>query len=119
MSIVQWWGLNAARYPVWSSLARDYLSIMATSVSSERAFSSSAITISKRRSRLTGDVVEALQCLKYFIRRDLLFRELQDPSVLSEYGNEEDLLLSQEDEDLEKPDDLDDSDIVMSMSSFE
>jgi hypothetical protein len=47
MSIVQWWGLNAARYPVWSSLARDYLSIMATSMSSERAFSSSAFTITK------------------------------------------------------------------------
>ncbi|KAH7904437.1 hypothetical protein BJ138DRAFT_1119412 [Hygrophoropsis aurantiaca] len=25
MSIVQWWGINAARYPVWGSLARDYL----------------------------------------------------------------------------------------------
>jgi hypothetical protein len=119
MSIVQWWGLNAARYPVWSSLAHDYLSMMATSVSSKCAFSLSAITISKRHSCLTGNVVKALQCLKCFIQRDLLFHELQDPSVLSEYGNEEDLLSSQEDEDLEKPDDLDDSDIVMSMSSFE
>lgn len=100
-------------------LVTMYLSIMATSVSSERAFSSSAITISKRHSHLTGDVVEALQCLKCFIQQDLLFRELENPSVLSEYGNEEDLLSSQEDEDLEKPDDLDDSDIVMSMLSFE
>lgn len=82
MSIVQWWGLNAARYPIWASLALDYLSIMATSVSSERAFSSAGITISKRRNRLKADIVEALQCVKCFIRRDLLFRE--DPSVLSE-----------------------------------
>ena len=88
MSIVQWWGLNATRYPVWSSLARDYLSVMATSVSSERAFSSAGITISKRRNRLKGDIVEALQGLKCFIRRDLLFRHQDDPSVTSEiYGD--------------------------------
>ncbi|KAG6852135.1 hypothetical protein C0991_002699 [Blastosporella zonata] len=29
MSIVGWWGLNASRYPVWASLARDYLAVMA------------------------------------------------------------------------------------------
>lgn len=90
MSIVQWWGVNATRYPVWSSLARDYLAIMATSVSSERAFSSSAITITKRRNRLNGDIVEALQCLKCLIRRDLLFREADDPSVVSEVVHEDD-----------------------------
>ena len=89
MSIVQWWGLNAARYPVWGSLAQDYLAIMATSVSSERAFSSSAITISKRRNQLNSDIVEALQCLKCFIRRDLLFREVLDPSVLLELADDE------------------------------
>jgi hypothetical protein len=112
MSIIQWWGLNAARYPVWSSLAHDYLSIMATSVSSERAFSSSAITISKRRNCLAGDIVEALQCLKCFIRQDLLFREPHDPSVLSEYGNEEAILLSQKYE-YAVPGDSDDGDVVM------
>ncbi|PPQ88604.1 hypothetical protein CVT26_004368, partial [Gymnopilus dilepis] len=63
MNIVKWWGLNAHRYPTWASLARDYLAIMASSVSSERAFSSAGITISKRRSRLKGDIVEAIECL--------------------------------------------------------
>src|ERR1700689_3076939 len=70
--------LNAHRYPVWASLARDHLAIMASSVSSERAFSSAGITISKRRSRLKGDIVEALQFLKCLLRRDLIFRT--DPS---------------------------------------
>ncbi len=37
---------------------------MASSVSSEKIFSSSGITISKRRNRLHGDLVEALQILK-------------------------------------------------------
>ena len=48
---------------------------MASSVSSERAFSSAGITISKRRNRLKPDIVEALQFLKCLYRRDLLFRE--------------------------------------------
>ncbi|KIK33277.1 hypothetical protein CY34DRAFT_57066, partial [Suillus luteus UH-Slu-Lm8-n1] len=55
---------NAPRYPVWASLARDYLSIMSSSVSSERAFSQVGITVTKRRNRLKGDIVEALQIVK-------------------------------------------------------
>lgn len=73
---------NAKRYPVWASLARDYLAIMASSVSSEHAFSQGGITISKRRNRLKGDVVEALQCLKCSLRHDLLFREAGPSSAL-------------------------------------
>jgi hypothetical protein len=68
---------------VWASLAQDYLSIMASSVSSEQAFSSAGITISKRRNRLKSDIVEALQFLKCAIRTDLLFRE-PDPSSRTE-----------------------------------
>ena len=48
---------------------------MASSVSSERAFSSAGITICKRRNRLDSDIVEALQCLKSFIQQDLMVRE--------------------------------------------
>ncbi len=78
---------NAHRYPVWASLARDHLAIMASSVSSERAFSSAGITISKRRNRLKPDVVEALQCLKFMIKRDLFFRF--DPSIAADEMQEE------------------------------
>ena len=55
---------------------------MATSVSSKCAFSSAGITISKRHNRLKGDIVEALQCLKCFIKHNLLFHK--DPMVTSE-----------------------------------
>lgn len=47
---------------------------MSSSVSSERAFSSSGITITKRRNRLKGDIVEALQSVKCAIRSDILIR---------------------------------------------
>ena len=55
---------------------------MSSSVSSERAFSQGGITISKRRSCLKGDIVEALQCIKCAIRHDLLFREPAPSSIL-------------------------------------
>jgi len=92
MTIVEWWGVctqnecptcadllwsqrNASRYPVWASLAQDFLLVMASSVLSERAFSSVGITISKRCSRLKLDIVEALQFMKCIYCQDLLFRE--------------------------------------------
>lgn len=50
---------------------------MASSTSSERAFSSAGITISKRRNRLRADIVEALQFLKCAIRKDLLYKKVE------------------------------------------
>jgi len=49
---------------------------MASSVSSERAFSAAGITITKRRNRLQGDIVEALECIKCLLHQDLLFRDV-------------------------------------------
>ena len=57
---------------------------MASSVSSEQAFSSASIIISKRRNYLGCDIVEALQVLKSAIKDDILFiapepsKELED-----------------------------------------
>ena len=65
---------------------------MASSVSSESAFSAAGITITKRRNRLEGNIVEALQCLKSFIHQDLIFRE-----VVSAAQEEQDLDLVDED----------------------
>ena len=66
---------------------------MASSVSSERAFSSAGITISKRRSRLKGDIVEAIECLKCLIHKDLLFREVCHAKELElELENDEQVL---------------------------
>jgi hypothetical protein len=91
---------------------------MASSVSSERAFSSAGITISKRRNRLKDDIVEALQILKCFYQNDLIFREVLtsteeemdmelEPTLDVDIGEQEDdreefswdQLLEEEDED--------------------
>lgn len=65
---------------------------MASSVSSERAFSSAGITLSKRRNRLQADIVEALQFLKCLFHHDLIFREVRtvaDEEILLDEGLEE------------------------------
>ena len=55
---------------------------MASSVSSERVFSSAGITITKHRNHLKPDIVEALQFLKCFYYHNILFRE--EPSTQRE-----------------------------------
>ena len=66
---------------------------MASSVSSERTFSSAGITIRKRHNRLKGDIVEALQFLKCLIRRDLVFRA--NPSTYFDSDLDEEEVLTQ------------------------
>jgi hypothetical protein len=48
---------------------------MASSVSTERAFSSAGITICKWCNHQVGDIIEALQCLKSFINEDIMVRD--------------------------------------------
>ncbi|KIJ26340.1 hypothetical protein M422DRAFT_272627 [Sphaerobolus stellatus SS14] len=87
--VMTWWGKNAARYPVWASLALDYLPIMASSVSSERAFSAAGITIIKHHNQLKGDIVESLQVLKCAIRKELLVKAPMPSSALEKELEEE------------------------------
>ena len=75
-----------------SSLACDYLTVMASSVSSEHTFLLAGLTISKHHNWLKGDIVEALQCLKCMFHNDLIFQK-----VVSATQEKEDL----EDIDLE------------------
>lgn len=73
---------------------------MASSVSSERAFSSAGITLSKRRNRLKGDIVEALQCLKCMYHNDLIFRDIVVATEEEEDLEEMDLELAEGAEDV-------------------
>ncbi|SJL04257.1 uncharacterized protein ARMOST_07632 [Armillaria ostoyae] len=82
--IVSWWGLNSQRLPVWAAIARDYIPIMASSVSSERVVSGGGVTIRKLRNRLRADVVEALQMLKFVLRNDTTEEALEDEQALEE-----------------------------------
>ena len=50
-------------------MALDYLPIQASSVPCERVFSSSKETCTARRSRITPELMEALQVLKYHVKQ--------------------------------------------------
>src|SRR6266481_4412881 len=72
-------------YLRWYLTALDYLPIQASSVPSERAFSSSAETDMKHRNRLRPLLMEALQMLKFSIkghRLDFSVAWVTDESLL-------------------------------------
>lgn len=55
-----WWKVNYTVYPMLSQLSKKYLTICATSVSSERLFSLAGHIVSKRRSCLKPEKVDKL-----------------------------------------------------------
>ena len=55
-----WWAANASRFPRLANIAKRYLCIPATSVSSERVFSFSGRIADKRRSRLSAPMIDAI-----------------------------------------------------------
>jgi hypothetical protein len=67
-----WWQAHACEFPVLSSMARDYLTIQATSVASEHAFSVAGNTITKTRNRLLAETARACLCVKSWIDNDLV-----------------------------------------------
>ena len=51
MTILKWWYANSESYPILSMMARDYLSVPATSASSERIFSGGVDLVTPNRCR--------------------------------------------------------------------
>ncbi|KAF5347135.1 hypothetical protein D9757_015067 [Collybiopsis confluens] len=73
LDLVKWWGWHGQQFgTTWKSLARDYLSIMGASTSSEQAFSRGGLIITKLRNQLRGNLVEALQVTKVTLRQELI-----------------------------------------------
>ena len=59
-----WWKAKELRYPILSKLAKGYLCVPATSVASERVFSSAGHLVSAQRSCLRSGHVDKLIFLK-------------------------------------------------------
>ncbi|XP_019851990.1 PREDICTED: zinc finger BED domain-containing protein 1-like [Amphimedon queenslandica] len=60
---ILWWQQNHTRFPILSQVAKYVLCVPATSTSSERLFSTAGLTVSKLRSCLKPDNVDALTFL--------------------------------------------------------
>lgn len=73
LDILAWWKSKAEKYPVLSTMARDFLAIPLSTVSSESAFSCSGRILGDHRSSLTPEMLEALVCAK-----DWLFKNKED-----------------------------------------
>lgn len=77
--ILGWWRAQEGTYPVLSAMARDLLAIPVSTVPSEAAFSVSGRVVSKSRSSLKSETVEALMCLRDWYQAE---EGLQDEDVL-------------------------------------
>ncbi|XP_039802032.1 zinc finger BED domain-containing protein RICESLEEPER 2-like [Panicum virgatum] len=62
--VLSWWRSKAAKIPVLSAMARDFLAIPLSTVSSESAFSLGGRILGDHRSSLTPEMLEALDCVK-------------------------------------------------------
>jgi hypothetical protein len=65
--VLAWWRLSAHDYPCLARIARDYLSIPATSAPVERVFSGGADLITKKRGSLNEDTIRDCMCLKSWL----------------------------------------------------
>ncbi|WVZ98963.1 LOW QUALITY PROTEIN: hypothetical protein U9M48_044333 [Paspalum notatum var. saurae] len=63
-NILFWWQKHELTYPILSLLAKDVLTVPASTISSESNFSLASRVIKERRYRLTPDMVEVLSCIK-------------------------------------------------------
>lgn len=61
--ILNWWKVHATQFPILSKMARNYLTIPATSVPAERLFSKASLIIRKHRNRLNNESARWLLCL--------------------------------------------------------
>jgi hypothetical protein len=80
------------RFPTIFALAMDILPIQGSSVPCERVFSDAKETTTPRRNRLSPEMMEALQMLKFSAKRG---RELNFTSATSKLSEEEALDLAQ------------------------
>ena len=55
-----WWQQNEQRFPMIAHVARKVLCVPATTVPSERIFSSAGLLINKLRNRLLSDIVDKI-----------------------------------------------------------
>lgn len=66
--ILEYWKSNSSKWPTLGSMARDYLSVPATSSSSERSVSVGSDLQSLSRQNLSPQMMEALLCLRSWLR---------------------------------------------------
>ncbi|GJS13050.1 zinc finger BED domain-containing protein RICESLEEPER 2 [Tanacetum coccineum] len=67
--ILEWWKLNAPRFPIVARMAKDILAIQITTIASESAFSTGGRVLDPYRTNLSYAVVKALICTQDWVRK--------------------------------------------------
>lgn len=69
---LEWWKIHSSEYPILSRMAKDYLTIMSTSVPCEQLFSIAGKQITQTRNRLNSDTTRACLCLKSWLEQKII-----------------------------------------------
>ncbi|QRV87948.1 hAT family dimerization protein [Ceratobasidium sp. AG-Ba] len=69
VTLVDFWKAHCYDFPLLYEIAMDVLPVQASSVSSERAFSSSKMTCTRERNKISAESMEYLQVLKHSLHR--------------------------------------------------
>lgn len=83
------WEMERNHYPTIFRMAMDYLPVQPSAVPCKRAFSSSSLTDTKQRNRLSPTLMEALQILKFSLKKEkptLKWRLVTEREMLQHNG---------------------------------
>ncbi|GKV29420.1 hypothetical protein SLEP1_g38349 [Rubroshorea leprosula] len=89
--ILQWWKMNAPRFPILATMARDVLAFPFSTVAYESAFSTRGRALNAFRSSLTPRMAQALICAQDWLRAKSVSEE-EDFDVLDSMEQEFDKL---------------------------
>ena len=70
-NILEWWKVNAGRFPNLSRMARDILAVQGGSVGVEHVFSMARHVIPYRRSRLKSSIIRSSMLVKCYEHEEL------------------------------------------------
>ncbi|OMO84768.1 hypothetical protein COLO4_21850 [Corchorus olitorius] len=88
--VLGWWKLNAPRFPITSSIARDVLVVPVSTIASESAFSTGGRVLDVYRSCLTLKIVQGLICAQDWLR---VFSNFNPTSGMEEQAKFDNLAL--------------------------
>ena len=71
MEPLSWWRAHSTEYPILSKMAKDYLSVQASSVPCEQLFSLAGNIVSKKRNRLSDETTRACLCLRSWMFEEI------------------------------------------------
>ena len=71
-SLIHWWRDQESLFPVLTTLAYSVLSIPAMSAECERVFSSSKLTVTPNRSKMSPSTLEQCECLRNWFLKEVI-----------------------------------------------